>query len=64
MRVDELHEEAQRCQRLASETFDVVVREALIDLASHYERQAERLRTAKRADTYKTTCRDLSPLRV
>jgi hypothetical protein len=43
MRAEELHAEAERCQRLASESLDMVVREALIELASHYERQAERL---------------------
>ena len=38
-----LHAQAQKCQRLASETLDVYVRKALIELASHYEYQAERL---------------------
>lgn len=42
-RAEELHAEAQKCQRLAQQTLDVVVREALIELASDYERQAERL---------------------
>ena len=39
-----LHAQAQKCQRLASESLDVFVREALIELASHYEHQAERLK--------------------
>jgi hypothetical protein len=44
MRAEEaLHAQAQKCQRLASESLDPFVREALIELASHYEHQAERL---------------------
>jgi hypothetical protein len=39
-----LHAQAQKCQRLASESLDVFVREALIELASHYEYQAEHLK--------------------
>ena len=39
-----LHAQAQKCQRLASESLDPFVREALIELASHYEHQAERLK--------------------
>jgi hypothetical protein len=38
-----LHAQAQKCQRLASESLDPFVREALIKLASHYEHQAERV---------------------
>jgi hypothetical protein len=38
-----LHAQAQKCQRLASESLDPFVREALIELASHYEHQADRL---------------------
>jgi hypothetical protein len=43
MRADALHAEAQKCQRLASESLDVFVWEALIELASDYEHLAERL---------------------
>jgi len=42
-----LHAEAQKCKRLANEIFDVVVRDALIELASELEQQAERLALAK-----------------
>jgi len=38
-----LHAQAQKGQRLASESLDPFVREALIELASHYEHQAERV---------------------
>ena len=38
-----LHAQAQKCQRLASESLDVFVREALIELASDYHHLAERL---------------------
>ena len=38
-----LHAEAQKCNRLASEVLDVVVRDALIELASELEQEAERL---------------------
>jgi hypothetical protein len=41
---DYLHAQAQKCQRLASESLDIFVREALMELASHYEHQAERLK--------------------
>jgi hypothetical protein len=44
MRAEELHAQAQNCQRLASDSLDVFVREALIELASDYEHLAERLR--------------------
>ena len=44
MRAEEaLHAQARKCQRLASESLDPFVREALIELASHYEHQADRL---------------------
>jgi hypothetical protein len=43
MRPEDLHAEAQKCRLLASKTVDPVVREAMIELASDYERQAERL---------------------
>jgi hypothetical protein len=36
-----LHAQAQKCRRLASETYDIFAREALIELASDYEHQAE-----------------------
>ena len=42
MRAEYYRAQAQKCQRLASETLDVDVREALIELASDYERQAQR----------------------
>jgi hypothetical protein len=38
----ELHAQAQKCQ-LASESLDPFVREALTEMASYYEHQAERL---------------------
>ena len=38
-----LHAEAQKCKRLASEVLDAVVRDALIELASELEQEAERL---------------------
>jgi hypothetical protein len=41
---EELHAQAQKCKRLASESLDVFVREALIELASDYEHLAERLK--------------------
>jgi len=43
MRAEYYRAQGQKCQRLASETLDVDVREALIELASDYERQAQRL---------------------
>jgi hypothetical protein len=43
MRAQDLRADAQKCQRLASESLDPVVKEAMIELASDYERQAERL---------------------
>jgi hypothetical protein len=43
-RTEELHAQAQKCQRLASESLDLFVREALIELASDYEHLAERLK--------------------
>jgi hypothetical protein len=42
-RAEELHAQAQKWQRLASESLDPFVREALIELASDYEHLAERL---------------------
>jgi hypothetical protein len=51
IRAEELHAEAQKCKRLASETTDPVVREGLIDLVSDYERQAERLEKEQREAT-------------
>ena len=39
-----LHAQAQKCQRLASESLDPFVREALTEMASYYEHQAERLK--------------------
>ena len=36
----------RNCQRLASDSLDVFVREALIELASDYEHLAERLKAA------------------
>jgi hypothetical protein len=36
-RAEELHAQALKCQRLASESLDPFVREALIELASDYE---------------------------
>jgi hypothetical protein len=44
MRTETLHAQAQNCQRLASDSLDVFVREALIELASDYEHRAERLK--------------------
>ena len=46
-----LHAEAQKCKRLASEVVDVVVRDALIELASEFEQEAERLTRQNRAGT-------------
>jgi hypothetical protein len=46
MRTETLHAQAQKCQRLASESLDDFVREALIELASDYEDLAERLEWA------------------
>ena len=46
-----LHAEAQKCKRLASEVIDVVVRDALIELASELEQEAERLTRQIRART-------------
>ena len=43
-RAEELHAQAQKCQRLPSESLSPFVREALIELASDYEHLAERLR--------------------
>ena len=51
MRAEDLRTEAQKCQQLASETFDPVVREWLIELASDYECQAERLENQQREAT-------------
>jgi hypothetical protein len=48
MQAEELHAQAQKCQRLASESLDPFVREALIELASHYEHEAERLERRRR----------------
>ena len=44
MRTEELHAQAQKCQRVASESLDVFAREALIELASDYAHLAERLK--------------------
>ena len=44
-----LRAEAQKCKRLASEVLDVVVRDALIELASEFEQEAERLAGQNRA---------------
>ena len=41
---EELQAQAQKCQRLASQSLDPFVREALIELASDYEYQAEHLK--------------------
>jgi hypothetical protein len=38
-----LYAEAQKCKRLATEILDVVVRDALIELASELEQEADRL---------------------
>jgi hypothetical protein len=46
-----LYAEAQKCKRLASEVVDVVVRDALIELASELEQEAERLWRNNRART-------------
>ena len=46
-----LHAEAQKCKRLASEVVDVVVRDALIELASELEQEAERLAQQNRTRT-------------
>jgi hypothetical protein len=43
MRAEDLHTEAQNCRRLAGEALKPIAREALIELARDYERQAERL---------------------
>jgi hypothetical protein len=40
---EELHAQAQKWRRLASETPNPAVRESLIELASDYEHLAERL---------------------
>ena len=46
-----LHAEAQKCKRLASEVLDVVVRDALIELATELEQEAERLARQNRPRT-------------
>ena len=46
-----LHAEAQKCKRLASEVLDAVVRDALIELASELEQEAERLAQQNRTRT-------------
>ena len=46
-----LHAEVQKCKRLASEVLDVVVRDALIELASELEQEAERLAQQNRTRT-------------
>ena len=43
-RTEELHAQAQKCERLASESLAPAVKEALIELASDYEQLAERLK--------------------
>jgi hypothetical protein len=47
-RTEELHAQAQKSQRLASESLDKFVREALIELASDYEHLAERLKQQRK----------------
>ena len=44
MRTEMLHAQARNCKRLASESLDDFVKEALIELASDYEHLAERLK--------------------
>ena len=44
MRTEMLHAQARNCKRLASESLDDFVREALIELASDYEHLAERMK--------------------
>jgi hypothetical protein len=48
-RAEELHAQAHKCQRLASESLDPFVREALIELASDYEHPADRLERQRAA---------------
>jgi hypothetical protein len=43
MRVEECREQSQKCHRLAQREFDIFVREALLELATHLEREAELL---------------------
>jgi hypothetical protein len=43
--------EAKKCKRLAREVLDVVVRDALNELASEFEQEAERLAGQTRART-------------
>ena len=47
----ELRADAQKCQWLASNTFSAFEREALIDLASEFEREAELLEEEKEQPT-------------
>jgi hypothetical protein len=44
-----VHAQAHKCQRLASESLDPFVREALIELASDYEHLADRLERQRAA---------------
>jgi ferritin-like protein len=55
MRTETLHAQAQKCHRLASESLDVFVREALTELASDYEHLAERLKQQRKTSTEKMT---------
>jgi hypothetical protein len=48
-RAEELHAQAQKCQRLASESLNPFVREALIELASDYEHLAECLKQQRQS---------------
>ena len=48
-RTEELYAQAQKCQRLASESLNPFVREALIELASDYEHLAERLKQQRQS---------------
>jgi hypothetical protein len=51
MRAEDLRAQAQECQRLATGTLDVTERQALIELASGLEHQAERLEKQQTAAT-------------
>jgi hypothetical protein len=43
MQADEFHRHAEECHRLAQNTLDAATREALTELASQYEWEAEQL---------------------
>jgi hypothetical protein len=49
MRAEDLRVQAKECQRLAIGTLDVTERDALIELASDLEHQAERLEKQQKA---------------